>query len=121
MEECLINLNKDDDDGGCLKFCNILKWSAIVQGKLLKCCLESKVLYDSTSVKVMKLFFLTYYSLWVTTTVCAFWDVSVLCRDIILCSKGAEYNYVSILLGTVVYMDCVNMPTDLSLAEEYSF
>ena len=27
MEGCLINFNKDEDDEGCLKFCNILKWS----------------------------------------------------------------------------------------------
>ena len=36
MEVCLINFNKGEDDEGCLKFCNILKWSATVQGKLLK-------------------------------------------------------------------------------------
>lgn len=29
------------DDDGCLKFCNIQKWSAAVQGKLLNYCLES--------------------------------------------------------------------------------
>jgi hypothetical protein len=28
MEVCLINLNKGQDDEGCLEFCNILKWSA---------------------------------------------------------------------------------------------
>jgi hypothetical protein len=27
---CLINFNKGEDDEGCLKFCNILKWSATV-------------------------------------------------------------------------------------------
>jgi hypothetical protein len=27
-ELCLINFNKGEDDEGCLKFCNILKWSA---------------------------------------------------------------------------------------------
>jgi len=27
---CLININKDEDDEGCLSFCNILKWSATV-------------------------------------------------------------------------------------------
>jgi hypothetical protein len=26
----LINFNKGEDDEGCLKFCNILKWSATV-------------------------------------------------------------------------------------------
>jgi hypothetical protein len=52
MEACLINFNKDDDDEVCLKFCNILKWSATVSGKLLKNCLESTVRYDSISVKV---------------------------------------------------------------------
>ena len=52
MEVCLINFNKNEDDEGCLKFCNILKWSAIVQGKLLKNYLESTVHYDSISVKV---------------------------------------------------------------------
>jgi len=26
MEACLINFNKGEDDEGCLKFCNILKW-----------------------------------------------------------------------------------------------
>ena len=31
MEECLISMNKDEDDEGCLKFYNILKWSATVQ------------------------------------------------------------------------------------------
>ena len=43
----LINFNKGEDDEGCLKFCNILKWSANVQGKLLKGCFESTVRYDS--------------------------------------------------------------------------
>ena len=52
MEVCLINFNKGEDDEGYLKFCNILKWSATVQGKLLKGCLESTVCYNSTSVKV---------------------------------------------------------------------
>ena len=52
MEVCLINFNKAKDDEGCLKFCNILKWSATVQGKLLKDCLESTVRYDNISVKV---------------------------------------------------------------------
>jgi hypothetical protein len=31
MEVCLNNFNKGKDDEGCLKFCNILKWSATVQ------------------------------------------------------------------------------------------
>jgi hypothetical protein len=55
MEEdgsVLINFNKGEDDEGCLKFCNILKWSATVQGKLLKGCLEITVRYDSITVKV---------------------------------------------------------------------
>jgi hypothetical protein len=26
MDVCLINLNKGEDDKGCLKCCNILKW-----------------------------------------------------------------------------------------------
>jgi hypothetical protein len=30
QEVCLINFNKGEDDEGCLKFCNILKWSANV-------------------------------------------------------------------------------------------
>ena len=30
MEVCLFNFNKGEDDEGCLKFCNILKWSATV-------------------------------------------------------------------------------------------
>jgi len=30
MQVCLINFNKGKDDEGCLKFCNILKWSATV-------------------------------------------------------------------------------------------
>jgi hypothetical protein len=30
MEVCLINFNKGEDDEGCLKFGNILKWSAFV-------------------------------------------------------------------------------------------
>jgi hypothetical protein len=30
MEVCLINFNKSEDDEGCLKICNILKWSATV-------------------------------------------------------------------------------------------
>jgi hypothetical protein len=30
MGVCLINFNKGKDDEGCLKFCNILKWSATV-------------------------------------------------------------------------------------------
>ena len=49
---CLINFNKGKDDEGCLKFYNILKWSATVYGKLLKGCLESTVPYDSIGVKV---------------------------------------------------------------------
>ena len=28
MEVCSINFNKGEGDEGCLKFCNILKWSA---------------------------------------------------------------------------------------------
>jgi hypothetical protein len=51
MEVCLINFNKGEDDEGCLKFCNILKWNATVQGKLLKGCLESTVRYDSIGAK----------------------------------------------------------------------
>jgi hypothetical protein len=43
MEVCLMNFNKGEDDDGCLKACNILKWSATVLGKLLKGCLESTV------------------------------------------------------------------------------
>jgi hypothetical protein len=31
MEVSLINFNTGDDDEGCLKLCNILKWSATVQ------------------------------------------------------------------------------------------
>jgi len=30
MEVCLIDFNKGEDDEGCLKICNILKWSATV-------------------------------------------------------------------------------------------
>jgi len=30
MGVCLINFNKGEDDEGCLKFCNIMKWSATV-------------------------------------------------------------------------------------------
>ena len=30
MSVCLINFNKGKYDEGCLKFCNILKWSATV-------------------------------------------------------------------------------------------
>jgi hypothetical protein len=54
MEEdgSVFNFNKGEDDEGCLKFCNILKWSATVQGKFLKGCLESTVLYDNISVKI---------------------------------------------------------------------
>jgi len=52
MEVCSINFNKGEDDEGCLKVFNILKWSATVYGKLLKGCLESTVRYDSTSVNV---------------------------------------------------------------------
>ena len=50
--EAVINLNKGEKDEGCLKFYNILKWSATVQGKLLKGYLESTVHYDSTSGNV---------------------------------------------------------------------
>jgi hypothetical protein len=32
MEVCLINSNKGEDDDGCLKFYNILKWSATLKG-----------------------------------------------------------------------------------------
>jgi len=45
MEVCLINFNKGEDDEGCLKFCNILKWSAIVRaknGKFWTVCLYAK-------------------------------------------------------------------------------
>ena len=52
IEVCLTNFNKGEDDDGCLKFCNILKWSATVEGKLLKGCLESTVRYDSISVEI---------------------------------------------------------------------
>ena len=52
MGVCLINFNKGEDDVGCLKFCNILKWSATMYRKLLKGCLKSKVRYEGTSVKV---------------------------------------------------------------------
>jgi hypothetical protein len=45
-------INKRKDDEGCLEFCNILKWSAIVEGKLPKGSLESTVRYDNVSVKV---------------------------------------------------------------------
>jgi len=34
----LINFNKGEDDEGCLKFGNVLKWSANVKGKLLTGC-----------------------------------------------------------------------------------
>jgi hypothetical protein len=50
--EYLINLNKDEDDEGCLKFGNIQKGSATVQEKLQKGCVESTVRYDSKSMKV---------------------------------------------------------------------
>jgi len=30
MEVCLIDFSKGEDDEGCLKICNILKWSATV-------------------------------------------------------------------------------------------
>jgi hypothetical protein len=33
MEVCLIQFNKSEDDEGCLKICNILKWSATVKVK----------------------------------------------------------------------------------------
>ena len=36
MEVCFINFNKGEDDEGCFKFCNILKWSAIVYKQILK-------------------------------------------------------------------------------------
>jgi hypothetical protein len=52
QEVYLINFNKGEDDEGCLKFCNIFKWSATVQGKLLKGYFESTVRYDNISVKV---------------------------------------------------------------------
>ena len=52
MGVCLINFNKGEDDEVCLKFYNILKWSATVSGKLLKGGLESTVHYESISVKV---------------------------------------------------------------------
>jgi len=41
MEECLIKLNKGGDADGCLIVCDILKWSATVQGRLPKNCFES--------------------------------------------------------------------------------
>jgi hypothetical protein len=52
MEVCLINFSKGEDDEGCLKVFNILKWSATVYGTLLKGCLKSRVRYDSTRVNV---------------------------------------------------------------------
>jgi len=45
-------LNKGENDDGCLKFCNILKWNATVQRGLLKGCLWSTVRYDSIYMKV---------------------------------------------------------------------
>jgi hypothetical protein len=53
MEVCLINFNKSEDDVGCLTFCNILKWSATVYGKLLKGCVESIV----SSITVLKILY----------------------------------------------------------------
>jgi hypothetical protein len=64
MKVSLINFNKGEDDKGCLKFCNFLKWSAkfcarkiteglfrkyitLLQPKLLKGCLESTLRYYS--------------------------------------------------------------------------
>ena len=35
---------------GCLKFCNILKWSATLQGKLLKGYLEQHMLESPITV-----------------------------------------------------------------------
>ena len=52
MQVYLINFNKSKGDVGGLKFCNILKWSATVYGKLLKGWLERIVRYDSIYVKV---------------------------------------------------------------------
>jgi hypothetical protein len=52
MEECLINLNKGENDDGCLKFYNILKWCATGQGKFPKGGLESTVHYASIGMKV---------------------------------------------------------------------
>ena len=52
MEECLINLNKGENDEGCLKFCNILKLNATVQRLLLKGSSESTVHYDSICMEV---------------------------------------------------------------------
>jgi len=45
-------LNEGEYDEGCLKFYNILKWSATVQCKLPKGILESRVRYDGISMKV---------------------------------------------------------------------
>jgi hypothetical protein len=36
IEDCLINMNKGEDDDGCLKFCNILKYIVTVQEIILK-------------------------------------------------------------------------------------
>jgi hypothetical protein len=52
MEECLININKGENDEGCLTFCNILKVSATVQRLLLKGSSESIVRYDSICMNV---------------------------------------------------------------------
>ena len=52
MEKCLINLNKGEDDEGCLKYLQYSRWSVTVEGQLPKGCLESAVRDDSIIVKV---------------------------------------------------------------------
>ena len=47
MGVCFVNFNKGEDDEGCLKFCNILKWRATVKEKSLKSCLEITICYGS--------------------------------------------------------------------------
>ena len=52
MEECLINLNKGEDDEGVFKIMQYSEMECNCVRKITKGYLESTVRYDSTSVKV---------------------------------------------------------------------
>jgi len=39
-------MNRGEDDDGCLKFCNFLKWSATVQEEILSGCLVQCVMTE---------------------------------------------------------------------------
>jgi hypothetical protein len=52
MEDCLMNLNKGEDDFGGGNILQYSEWNDMVEGYILKDCLESTARYDNRSIKV---------------------------------------------------------------------